>query len=84
MLLSLYQESHNGCSASRRGQRVTICLSRAVTIGSGLVDIVGTSRLGDTTAGISDPCSNLSYGVKVTVVCFSGGNEPMRHNLGAA
>ena len=36
--------------------RVTICPSRAVTIGSGLVDMIGTSRLGDITAGISDPC----------------------------
>jgi hypothetical protein len=46
-------------SASRRGLRVTICpshVSRAVTIGSGLVDMIGTSLLGDMTAGISDPC----------------------------
>jgi hypothetical protein len=48
--------AHNGCSASRHGLRVTICPSRAVTIGSGLVDMICTSRLGDLTAGISDPC----------------------------
>jgi hypothetical protein len=46
----------NGCSASLRGLRVTICPSRAVAIGSGLVAMIGTSRLGDITAGISDPC----------------------------
>jgi hypothetical protein len=46
----------NGCSASRRGLRVTICPSRAVAIGSGLVAMIGTSRFGDITAGISDPC----------------------------
>jgi hypothetical protein len=28
----------------------------AVAIGSGLVAMIGTSRLGDITAGISDPC----------------------------
>jgi hypothetical protein len=46
----------NGCSASRRGQMVpvTVTLSPrwAVTTGpspgSGLVDMIGTSRLGDT------------------------------------
>jgi hypothetical protein len=43
---------------SRRGLRVTICPSRpgAVTIGSGLVDMIDTSRLGGITTGISDPC----------------------------
>jgi hypothetical protein len=47
---------NDGCSANRRGLRDTICPSRAVTIGSGLVAMIGTSRLGDITAGISDPC----------------------------
>jgi hypothetical protein len=46
----------NGCSASRRGLRVTICPSRAVAIGFGPVAMIGTSRLGDITAGISDAC----------------------------
>jgi hypothetical protein len=48
--------SRNACSESRHGLRVTICPRRAVTIGSGLVDTVGTSRKGDLTAGISDHC----------------------------
>ena len=50
--LSVLWDNSNGCSASRRGLRVTI----GVTIDSGLVAMIGTSRLGDTTAGISDPC----------------------------
>ena len=54
--LSVLWDNRNGCSASRRGLRVTICPSRAVAIGSGLVAMIGTSRLGDITAGISDPC----------------------------
>ena len=55
-LLWLIIVDRNGCSASRRELRVTTCPSRAVTIGSGLVDMIGMSRLGDIIAGISDPC----------------------------
>jgi hypothetical protein len=62
----------NGCSASRRGLRVTICPSRAAAIGSGLVDMIGTSRLGDITAGISDPCRQSFLWFKATAkLCAS-------------
>jgi hypothetical protein len=37
----------------------------------------GLSRLGEI------PADNLPYGVKATVVCFSGGKALTRHNLGA-
>jgi hypothetical protein len=63
--------SRNGYSASRRGLRVTICPSRAVAIGSGLVAMIGTSRLGDITAGPGSqiPADNPSYGVKARHCC---------------
>jgi hypothetical protein len=39
------QLGRNCCSRSLRGLRVTICPSRAVTIGSWLVDIISTALL---------------------------------------
>jgi hypothetical protein len=48
--------------------------------------MIGTSRLGDITAGTRRvgsqiPADNLPYGVKDTVVCFYGGMAPTRRKL---
>jgi hypothetical protein len=55
-------------------------------IGSGLVDMIGTSRPGSVIKpqGSQIPANNLPYGVKATAVCFRGAKAPKRRNLGAA